>query len=162
MKPAIGYLRVSTKEQGRGGLSLSAQRFDFAAFGAREGCKVKAWYQDIQTGAGKDPLVLTPGLAAALNEARTQRCALLVSRLDRLSHNVHFIAHLMEHRVHFVVAQLGRDCDDCTLHIYASLAEQERKMISERVKATAAISKAKGKKFGLALRFESLAVKPMG
>jgi DNA invertase Pin-like site-specific DNA recombinase len=113
---------------------------------------VSAWYQDIQTGAGKDPLVLRPGLAAALKQARAERCALLVSRLDRLSRNVHFIAHLMEHRVHFVVAQLGRDCDDFTLHIYASLAEQERKMISERIKAAAAISKAKGKKFGLALR----------
>jgi len=53
--------------------------------------------------------------------------------------------------VHFVVAALGRDCDEFTLHIYASLAEQERKMISERVKAAHAISKSRGRKFGLAL-----------
>jgi DNA invertase Pin-like site-specific DNA recombinase len=58
--------------------------------------------------------------------------ALIVSRLDRLLRNVHFITGLMEHRVHFVVAALGRDCDEFTLHIYASLAEQERKLISER------------------------------
>jgi hypothetical protein len=45
--------------------------------------------------------------------------------------------------VHFVVAALGRDCDDFTLHIYASLAEQERKMISERTKAGLARSKNK-------------------
>jgi hypothetical protein len=37
----------------------------------------------------------------------------------------------MEHRVHFIVAALGRDCDHFVLHIYASLAEQERKLISE-------------------------------
>ena len=49
----------------------------------------------------------------------------------------------MEHKVHFVVAALGRDCDDFTLHIYASLAEQERKMISERTKEGLARSKAK-------------------
>src|ERR1700730_18085372 len=49
----------------------------------------------------------------------------------------------MEHRVHFVVAALGKDCDDFTLHIYASLAEQERKMISERTKAGLARSKNK-------------------
>lgn len=54
--------------------------------------------------------------------------------------------------MHFTVAQLGRDCDEFTLHIYASLAEQERKMISERCKAAAAISKQKGRKFGLQLR----------
>jgi hypothetical protein len=71
------------------------------------------------------------------------RCPLMVSRLDRLSRNVHFITGLMEHKVHFVVAALGRDCDEFTLHIYASLAEQERKMILERVKAALARSKDK-------------------
>jgi len=54
---------------------------------------------------------------------------------QRLSRSVHFISRLMEHKVHFVVAALGRDCDAFTLHIYASLAEQERKTISERTKA---------------------------
>src|ERR1700688_2812061 len=88
------------------------------------------------------------GLAAALKEARTLRCPLLVSRLDRLSRNVHFITGLMEHKVHFVVAALGRDCDNFTLHIYASLAEQERKMISERIKAALARSKNR-RKLGL-------------
>ena len=118
MKRAIGYLRVSTKEQGRSGLSLAAQRFDIESFGAREGLRVRSWYQDIQTGAGKDPLPLRPGLAAALKEAKAAHCPLIVSRLDCLSRNVHFIATLMEHKVHFVVAQLGRDCDEFTLHIY--------------------------------------------
>jgi hypothetical protein len=93
---------------------------------------------------------MRPGLAAALKEARAIRCSLIVSRLDRLSRNVHFITGLMEHKVHFVVAALGRDCDNFTLHIYASLAEQERKMISERLKAAFAVAKAKGMKFGLA------------
>jgi DNA invertase Pin-like site-specific DNA recombinase len=152
MKDTIGYLRVSTREQGRSGLGLAAQRNDIEAFGAREGFSIKSWYQDIQTGAGKDALLLRPGLAAALKEARAARCPLMVSRLDRLSRNVHFITGLMEHKVHFVVAALGRDCDDFTLHIYASLAEQERKMISERCKASAAALKRKGKKFGLAVR----------
>ena len=55
----------------------------------------------------------------------------------------------MEHKVHFIVAALGRDCDDFTLHIYASLAEQERKMISERIKAAKAAAKAKGKKWSV-------------
>jgi hypothetical protein len=46
----------------------------------------------------------------------------------------------------------GRDVDHFTLHIYASIAEQERKMIAERVKAAAEIAKSQGKKFGLQLR----------
>jgi DNA invertase Pin-like site-specific DNA recombinase len=120
MQAAIGYLRVSTREQGRRGLGLAAQRFEIEAFGAREGFSVKSWYQGVQTGAGADALLLRPGLATPLKEVRTARCPPIVSRLDRLSRNVHFI-----------VAALGRDWDEFTLHVYASLAEQERKMISE-------------------------------
>jgi DNA invertase Pin-like site-specific DNA recombinase len=73
MKDAIGYLRVSTSEQGRGGLGLAAQRFDIEAFGAREGFALRNWYQDIQTGAVKAALLMRPGLAMALKEARAAR-----------------------------------------------------------------------------------------
>ena len=106
MQAAIGYLRVSTREQGRRGLGLAAQRFEIEAFGAREGFSVKSCYQGVQTGAGADALLLRPGLATPLKEVRTARCPLIVSRLDRLSRNVHFI-----------VAALGRDWDEFTLHI---------------------------------------------
>jgi len=88
MSEAIGYLRVSTREQGRSGLGLAAQRHEIEAFALREGFAVKAWHQDVQTGAGADALLLRPGLAAALKEARSARCPLIVSRLDRLSRNV--------------------------------------------------------------------------
>lgn len=152
MKTAIGYLRVSTQEQGRSGLGLAAQRHEITAFGLREGFKVSSWHQDVQTGAGADALLMRKALAKALGEAKAGGYPLIVSRLDRLSRNVHFIAGLMEHRVHFIVAALGKDCDDFTLHIYASMAEQERKMISERCKAAAAILKQEGRKFGLARR----------
>jgi DNA invertase Pin-like site-specific DNA recombinase len=65
MSEAIGYLRVSTREQGRSGLGLAAQRFEIDAFGVREGFAVKSWHQDVQTGAGADALQMRPGLAAA-------------------------------------------------------------------------------------------------
>ena len=152
MQAAIGYLRVSTREQGRSGLGLAAQRKDIEVFGTREGFSINAWHQDIQTGDGSDALLLRPGLAKALKEAKAARSPLIVSRLDRLSRNVHFISGLMEHRVHFIVAAFGKDCDNFVLHIYASLAEQERKMIGERIRAAKAIAKRQGQKFGLALR----------
>jgi DNA invertase Pin-like site-specific DNA recombinase len=152
MQAAIGYLRVSTREQGRSGLGLAAQRQEIEAFALREGFAVSSWHQDVQTGAGADALLLRPGLATALKAAKSAHCPLIVSRLDRLSRNVHFITGLMEHKVHFTVAALGKDCDHFVLHIYASLAEQERKLISERCKAAAATQKRRGQKFGLALR----------
>lgn len=45
MKDAIGYLRVSTREQGRSGLGLAAQRYGIETFGALEEFKVKSWYR---------------------------------------------------------------------------------------------------------------------
>ena len=48
----------------------------------------------------------------------------------------------------FIVTALGRDVDTFTLHIYAALAEQKRKMISQRTNAGLQAAKAKGKKLG--------------
>src|SRR5436190_18789461 len=49
-----------------------------------------------------------PQLAAALATARQARCCVLVSKLDRLSRDVAFVAGLMAQRVPFIVAELGR------------------------------------------------------
>ena len=65
MQAAIGYLRVSTREQGRRGFSLETQRRDIGAFGAREGFTITSWYQDVQTGGGADALQLRPGLGGS-------------------------------------------------------------------------------------------------
>jgi DNA invertase Pin-like site-specific DNA recombinase len=88
MSEAIGYLRVSTREQGRSGWGLAAQRREIEAFSVREGISVTSWQQDVQTGAGTDALQQRPGLAAALNEAKSARCPLIVSKLDRLSFQI--------------------------------------------------------------------------
>jgi DNA invertase Pin-like site-specific DNA recombinase len=50
----------------------------------------------------------------------------------------------MAQRVPFVVAELGRDADPFMLHLYAALAEKERRLISERTKASLAARKANG------------------
>ena len=54
----------------------------------------------------------------------------------------------MAHRVPFIVAELGRDADPFMLHLYAALAEKERRLISERTKAALAIRKASRTKLG--------------
>jgi DNA invertase Pin-like site-specific DNA recombinase len=72
----------------------------------------------------------------------------VVSKLDRLSRDVAFIASLMAQRVPFIVAELGADADPFMLHLYAALAEKERRMISERTKAALAAAKARGKVLG--------------
>ena len=67
-----------------------------------------------------------------------------MAKLDRLSRDVHYISGLMKHRVQFIVTELGIDTDPFMLHIYAALAEKERRMISERTRAALRAAKARG------------------
>ena len=55
----------------------------------------------------------------------------------------------MAQRVPFIVAELGRDADPLMLHLYAALAEKERRLISERTKAALTIRKSAGGKLGI-------------
>ena len=119
-----------------------------ARFAETEGLRVIAEYTEIETGKGADALDRRPQLAAALMAARSARCSVLVSKLDRLSRNVAFVAGLMAQRVPFMVAELGRDANSFMLHLYAALAEKERRLISERTKAALAAKKASGGKLG--------------
>jgi DNA invertase Pin-like site-specific DNA recombinase len=54
----------------------------------------------------------------------------------------------MAQRVPFIVAELGRDADPFMLHLYAALAEKERRLIGERTKAALAAKRAAGKTLG--------------
>ena len=97
-----------------------------------EGLEVGRVYVEIETGKGSDAIDRRPQLAAALKEARRQRCSIAVAKLDRLSRDVHFISGLMVHRVPFLVADLGPDVDPFILHLFAALAQKERALISKR------------------------------
>ena len=130
--PLVAYYRVSTQGQGRSGLGLAAQRAAVQAFAKTEGLEIAAEYTEVETGSGADALAKRPELRAALKAAKLHRASVAVAKLDRLSRDVAFIAGLMSQKVPFIVTALGKDVDPFTLHIYAALAEQERRMISQR------------------------------
>src|SRR5215212_384369 len=144
MESAIAYLRVSTQRQQRSGLGIEAQRAAIARFAEVEGLTIIGEYVEAESGKGADALDLRPQLAAALAAARKAKCSVLVAKLDRLSRDVAFVSGLMAQRVPFIVAELGRDADPFMLHLYAALAEKERRLISERTKAALAARKANG------------------
>ena len=147
-KKLIGYVRVSTAKQGHSALGIEAQRATLSGFAAAEGFELVRVFVEVETSKGADALDRRPQLAAALSEARRQRCSVAVAKLDRLSRDVHFISGLMAHRVPFVVAELGPDVDPFILHLFAALAEKERAMISARTKAALAAAKARGVALG--------------
>src|SRR5215472_14170303 len=148
MASAVAYYRVSTARQGKSGLGIEAQRAAVQRFAEAEGIEVLAEYIEVETGKGSDALERRPELAVALTQARKTKCPILVAKLDRLSRDVHFISGLMAHRVPFVVAELGADCDPFMLHLYAALAEKERALISARTRAALQAKKAQGVKLG--------------
>src|SRR6188472_446595 len=144
----IAYYRVSTAKQGQSGLGLAGQRRAVVAFAEAEGFEILAEFTEVETGKGSDALERRPQLRAALKAAKKAKCHVAVAKLDRLSRDVAFIANLMVQRVAFLVTALGRNVDPFTLHIYAALAEQERRMISQRTSAGLQAAKARGKKLG--------------
>ena len=144
MHPLVAYHRVSTAGQGRSGLGLDAQRAVVQAFAKAEGFDIVAEFTEVESGKGSDALERRPELKAALKAAKRLKCEVAVAKLDRLSRDVAFIAGLMSQRVPFIVTSLGRNVDPFTLHIYAALAEQERRMISQRTSAGLQAAKAKG------------------
>ena len=148
MQQAIAYYRVSTARQGRSGLGIEAQRDVVNRFAAAEGFELAGEFVEIETGKGADALDRRPQLAAALAAGRQRKCPVIVAKLDRLSRDVAFISGLMAQRVPFIVAELGRDADPFMLHLYAALAEKERRLISERTRAALGARKAQGTKLG--------------
>jgi DNA invertase Pin-like site-specific DNA recombinase len=148
LQRAIAYYRVSTQRQGRSGLGIEAQRNAVERFSGTEEFEILHEFVEIETGKGADALERRPRLAEALALARRERCQVIVAKLDRLSRDVAFISGLMAQRVPFIVAELGTDADPFMLHLYAALAEKERRLISERTRAALAARKANGTSLG--------------
>ena len=145
---AFAYMRVSTAEQGSKGNGLAAQRETIGRFANAESFTIMDWVEEVETGKGTDALVRRPKLAEVLRQARRLKSPVIVSKLDRLSRDVAFIAGLMAERVPFIVAELGPDVDPFVLHLYAALSEKERSMISVRTREALAALKRRGIRLG--------------
>lgn len=138
----ISYRRVSTGEQGQSGLGLEGQQAAILHF--LKGQEPLADYVEIQSGKESDN---RPQLQAALEMCRGTGATLLVSKLDRLSRDAHFITGLQKAGFAFMSCDMPA-ADDFMTQIYAAVAQQERKRISERTKAALQAAKARGVKLG--------------
>jgi DNA invertase Pin-like site-specific DNA recombinase len=124
----VAYYRVSTKKQGQSGLGLDAQRSSVLRF-VKDQTQLIGEFCDIESGKNDQ----RPELLKAVQFAKQHNARLVIAKLDRLSRNLTFVSSLMDSRVSFVCADMP-DANEFTIHIFAALAQQERKMISERTK----------------------------
>ena len=135
-KRYIAYYRVSTQAQGSSGLGLDAQRASVLNFIHHNGNTLVDEYTEIESGSHDQ----RPMLLKAIEAAKSNDACLCIAKLDRLSRNVSFIANLMESNVPFVACDIP-EATPLTLHIFAAMAEFERKRISERTKEAFAAKK---------------------
>jgi DNA invertase Pin-like site-specific DNA recombinase len=145
MRRYVIYTRVSTAEQGRSGLGLEAQRRDIDIFlktFSEIPWEIVGEFCDVLSGKND----ARPELIKALEVAKRAGAYLLVSKLDRLSRDVEFIARTMK-RANIKVATMP-NADPFQMHLFAALAEKERAFIGERTKAALAAAKARGVKLG--------------
>lgn len=141
MSTLIGYARVSTVEQ-----SLEMQVDALKKAGCHQ------IFTDVASGAKSD----RPGLDKALEYLRTGD-TLVVWKIDRLGrsliHLVQTIDALRERGVGFrSLTDAGIDTTTrngkLLFNLFATLAEFERDLISERTKASLAVAKARGRNGG--------------
>jgi DNA invertase Pin-like site-specific DNA recombinase len=152
---SIGYVRVSTEEQAREGVSLDAQEARIRAYCTMAGLTLMAINRD-EGVSGADPLGTRPGGTALLRAiARGEAQHVVAVRLDRVFRDpVDCLGTIKAWKkagvsVHFV--DLGGAALDTSsamgkffLNIMAAVAQMERNLIAERV--TAALRHKKGQR----------------
>jgi DNA invertase Pin-like site-specific DNA recombinase len=143
MTKYVTYYRVSTKRQGVSGLGLEAQEATTAEYLGRLGGDLIGSYRDIESGA-KDN---REELQKALRECRLTGATLLIAKLDRLSRNRRFLMDLQDSSVNFICCDMP-EANKLTVGILACMAEYERDLISERLKAAFKAAKARGSRLG--------------
>jgi DNA invertase Pin-like site-specific DNA recombinase len=152
---ALGYVRVSTEEQAREGVSLNAQEARIRAYASAKDLDLIDVIRD-EGLSGKD--LDRPGVQRLISACGGgDVSAVVVVKLDRLSRRTRDLLYLVEdvfqardvalHSLHETVdtsSASGR----FFLRIMGALAEMERELIGERTAAALAHKKALGERLG--------------
>ena len=138
----VAYYRVSTRRQGSRGYSLEAQQRDISAFIERKAADLCGEYSEIESGAS----INRPKLRQTIADCKRLGACLLVARLDRLSRSLQFILELMASKITFSIVDMPM-ANPFTIHIFAAIAEYERALFSERIKAAYVVSRKRGNKW---------------
>lgn len=143
MKHYATYIRVSTQRQGKSGLGLDAQRKMCADFITANNGIQATEFVDVESGTHRD----RKGLQNAIAYCKKNDCALVIAKLDRLARDVEFCFKVINTgiEIHFVdMPQINT----LLLGVFASVAQYERELTSDRTKKALAVKKAQGARLG--------------
>lgn len=149
----IGYVRVSTDEQGTRGVSLRGQREAIRAECERRGWRLVRFEEDVLSARTMN----RPGLQRALEACRSGEVGgIVAAKLDRLSRSILGFAGLLEEarRKGFNVAALDLGLDlstpqgELVANVIASVAQWERRIIGERTRDALAVKRREGVRLG--------------
>ena len=150
----VGYIRVSTAEQGRSGLGLEAQQSAIVADCQRRGWELTAIYRDVASGKSTNG---RHELGKALDDLAARRAdGLMVAKLDRLSRSIVDFGRVLKlakrHGWALVILDLDLDTSTPTgklmANILISVAEWERDVIASRTKVALEAKRAAGGRLG--------------
>lgn len=139
----VAYYRVSTEDQGRSGLGLEAQRASVHRYLNGGEWTLVGEFTEVESGGKGD----RPMLRDAMRACRVHRATLVISKLDRLSRDAHFLFGLEKAGVDFIAVD-NPHANRLTIGIMAVIADEERRVISERTKAALAAARARGRQLG--------------
>ena len=150
---AVGYVRVSTEEQAREGLSLEAQEARIRAYCEAKGWKLVRIYRD-EGFSGKD--LNRPALQELLRDLKADGIqAVVVAKLDRLTRSVKDLGYLIDELFDGIaLASVEESLDTTTaggrfvLHILGAVAQWERETVSERTRNTLRYKRERGEWVG--------------
>jgi DNA invertase Pin-like site-specific DNA recombinase len=114
---------------------MEAQRDYIQSAARQQGWNIVEWFTEVASGS------LVPTERPELKKALSHNLPIAVAKLDRLSRDVEHIAGLMK-RATLKVATMPH-ADNFQLHLFASLAEQERAFIRNRTKEALASLKSR-------------------
>lgn len=139
----VAYYRVSTRKQG---LGLDAQQTTVQQYIANHGGKCIAEYSEKESGKGSNIKNRTQ-LWAALDECKRSGATLILAKLDRLARDVVFTMTICNSGVNIVFCDLPQ-VNTMVLGIFATVAQYERELCSDRTRKALAERKKQGVALG--------------
>lgn len=143
MKNYVVYIRVSTRKQGESGLGLEAQQKICCEFIKNDGGVMVAEFKDVESGTHRD----RKGLADAIAYCKKNECALVIAKLDRLARDVEFCFKVVNTGVEIHFCDMPQ-INTLLLGVFASVAQYERELTSDRTKKALAAKKERGEVTG--------------